>query len=192
MVSDSKLKIYLVSKSPRRRQLLEDMGFTFEILHTDVEEIYHDLSTPIHIAEYLSQLKLTPIDFSKYAAGDIFISCDTIVVLNETIFGKPKTEAETVAMLQQLSGKTHQVISGITVATKDKMITKHQVTDVTFKTLSMDEILYYVSQYRPFDKAGGYGIQEWIGLIGVTSIRGCFYNVVGLPTQVLAEMLTII
>ena len=185
-----KNKIFLASKSPRRKQLLEEMGFTFEVLPTDVEEIYPKHFTPIQIAEYLSQLKLSPIDFSQYSKNDIFISCDTIVVLNETILGKPKTEAEAIAMLQQLSGKTHQVISGLTVASIEKKITKHSITEVTFKPLSEQEIQYYIEHYKPYDKAGGYGIQEWIGLIGVTSIHGCFYNVMGLPTQLLAEILT--
>jgi len=182
-------KIYLVSKSPRRKQLLEEMGFTFEVLPTDVDETYPEDLTPPQIAEYLSQLKLTPINFSEYSKNDIFISCDTIVVLDDMILGKPETETEAVAMLQQLSGKTHQVISGLTVASVKKTITKHSITEVTFKPLSAEEIQYYVKHYKPYDKAGGYGIQEWIGLIGVTSIHGCFYNVMGLPTQLLAEIL---
>jgi septum formation protein len=183
--------LFLVSKSPRRKQLLEDMGFNFEILHTDVAEIYPEHLSPVEIAEYLSQLKLTPINFSEYSENDLFISCDTIVVLGNIILGKPETETEAAVMLQQLSGKTHQVISGLTVATQSKRITKHSVTDVTFKILSEEEIHYYVEHYQPFDKAGAYGVQEWIGLIGVTSINGCFYNVMGLPTQVLTEALLI-
>jgi len=182
-------KIFLVSKSPRRKQLLEEMGFRFEILHTDVNEIYPEHFSPVQVAEYLSQLKLTPIDFSKYSENDIFISCDTIVVLENIILGKPKNEAEAAGMLRQLSGKIHQVISGLTISTKDKTVTKHSITEVTFKPLSEQEIRYYIDHYKPFDKAGGYGIQEWIGLIGVTGINGCFYNVMGLPTQLLGEML---
>jgi septum formation protein len=185
-----KSKIFLVSKSPRRKQLLEEMGLSFEILHNDVEEIYPGNLSPIQIAEHLSQLKLSPINFSKYSENDIFISCDTIVVLDDQILGKPATKAEAITMLQQLSGKTHQVISGLTVTTAQKSITKHSITEVAFKTLSEEEIQYYVEYYKPFDKAGGYGIQEWIGLIGVTSINGCFYNVMGLPTQLLGEILT--
>jgi septum formation protein len=185
-----KSKIFLVSKSPRRKQLLQEMGFDFEILPTDVEEIYPEHFTPAQIAEYLSQLKLTPVIFSDYSKNAIFISCDTIVVLDGKILGKPKTAAEAADMLQQLSGKTHQVISGITVATTEKMITKHSITEVTFKPLLEEEIQYYITHYQPFDKAGAYGIQEWIGLIGVISIHGCFYNVMGLPTQMLAEILT--
>ena len=183
-------KIFLVSKSPRRKQLLEELGYKFDVLHTDVDEIYPEHFSPVQIAEYLSQLKLTPVNFSDYSENDIFISCDTIVVLDELILGKPSTEAETTSMLQQLSGKTHQVISGLTVSTKEKKVTKHSITEVTFKKLSEDEIQYYIERCKPFDKAGGYGIQEWIGLIGVTCIKGCFYNVMGLPTQLLREMLT--
>jgi septum formation protein len=184
-------KLFLVSKSPRRKQLLEEMGLSFEILHSDVNETYPAHLSPVQIAEYLSQLKLTSVNLSEYSVNDIFISCDTIVVLDKIILGKPKTEAEATAMLQQLSGKTHQVISGLTVATTQKTITKHSITEVTFKNLTEQEIQYYVAHYKPFDKAGGYGIQEWIGLIGVTSINGCFYNVMGLPTQVLGEMLAV-
>ena len=185
-----KNKIFLVSKSPRRKQLLEEMGINFEILHTDVDEVYPNHLLPTEIAEYLSRLKLNLINFSKYSESDVFISCDTIVVLDNMILGKPETEAKAITMLQQLSGKTHQVISGLTVSTQKKTVTKHSITDVSFKKLTEQEILYYVAHYKPFDKAGGYGIQEWIGLIGVTSIKGCFYNVMGLPTQLLREMLT--
>jgi len=165
------------------------MGFDFEVLQINVEETYPELFTPVEVAEYLSQLKLTPIDFSEYYENDLFISCDTIVVLDDLILGKPATETEAANMLRLLSGKTHRVISGITVATFKKRATKHSITEVTFKKLSEEEIQYYITQYKPYDKAGGYGIQEWIGLTGVTSIKGCFYNVIGLPTQLLAEML---
>lgn len=183
------LKIFLVSKSPRRRQLLEEMGICFEVLHTNINETYPKGLSPVEIAEYLSQLKLTSVNFSEYLENAIFISCDTIVVLNEIIMGKPKTEEEAVFMLQQLSGKTHQVISGLTVATAKEMTTQHCITEVSFKNLLKKEIEYYVKHYQPYDKAGAYGIQEWIGLIGATSIKGCFYNVMGLPTALLWKML---
>ena len=182
-------KVFLVSKSPRRKQLLEEMGFSFEVLHTDVDEVFPVHFNPVQIAEHLSQLKLTPINFSEYSEKDIFISCDTIVVLDGVIMGKPRTEGEGAGMLRRLSGKTHLVISGLTVSTKEKSVTRNSITEVTFKSLSEQEIHYYITHYKPFDKAGGYGIQEWIGLIGVTSIKGCFYNVMGLPTQLLSEML---
>jgi septum formation protein len=105
------------------------------------------------------------------------------------ILGKPKDEAEAAEMLRQLSGKTHQVISGLTVATAGNMTTRHSVTEVSFKKLLEKEIQHYIAQYKPYDKAGAYGIQEWIGLIGATSINGCFYNVMGLPTALLWQML---
>ncbi|MDR0205845.1 MAG: Maf family protein [Bacteroidales bacterium] len=183
--------IYLVSKSPRRKQLLEEMGYNFEVLHFDIEESFPAEFTHEQIAEYLSQLKLSAVNFSEYSDNDIFISCDTIVVLGDTIFEKPKTSAEAVEMLRLLSGKTHHVISGVNVVSLSKSITRHSRTEVTFKMFTEEEIQYYVEHYKPFDKAGGYGIQEWIGLIGVTSIQGCFYNVMGLPTQLLAEMLNL-
>ena len=184
-----KNNLFLASKSPRRKQLLEEMGYAFEIINTDVEEIYPVHLTPVQVVEYLSQLKLEPVNFSEYSENDIFISCDTIVVLDDIIMGKPETETEATEMLRQLSGKTHQVISGITVATAAQKITKHNITEVTFKTLSEAEIQYYIAHYKPYDKAGAYGIQEWIGLTGVTSVNGCFYNVMGLPTVLLYEML---
>jgi septum formation protein len=165
------------------------MGFSFEVLHTDVEETYPAHLTPVQVVEYLSQLKLEPVNFSEYTENDIFISCDTIVVLDNIIMGKPETEEEAAGMLRQLSGKTHQVISGITVATAKQKITKHNITEVTFKTVSEAEIQYYIAHYKPYDKAGAYGIQEWIGLTGVTSVNGCFYNVMGLPTVLLWELL---
>ena len=180
--------LFLVSKSPRRKQLLEEMGFRFEVLFFDVEETYPINLTPVEIAEYLSQQKLKPINFSNYSENDLFISCDTIVVLDNEIMGKPTTAAEAADMLHKLSGKTHQVISGITLATTKKQITKHCISEVTFKSFTEEEIRYYIGHYKPFDKAGGYGIQEWIGLVGVTSIKGCYYNVMGLPTALLWEM----
>ena len=181
--------LFLVSKSPRRKQLLEDMGFSFETIHTNIAEDYPAHFTPVQVAEYLSQIKLSPINFSEYSENDIFISCDTIVVLDKLILGKPETETDAAAMLRQLSGRTHQVITGLTIASIKKKITKHSITEVTFKLLSDAEIQFYITHYKPFDKAGAYGIQEWIGLIGVTSIKGCFYNVMGLPTQLLGEIL---
>lgn len=184
-----KTRLFLVSKSPRRKQLLEEMGFSFQVLQTNVNETYPEYLAPVEIAEYLSQFKLTPINFSEYSENDLFISCDTIVVLDGMILGKPETETEAVDMLRRLSGKTHQVISGITVASIRKSITEHSITEVSFKAFSEEEIRYYITNYKPYDKAGAYGIQEWIGLIGVTSIKGCYYNVMGLPTQLLTEML---
>jgi len=182
-------KIYLCSKSPRRHELLAGMGIQFEYLPTNVVEKHPDTDNPVEVAEYLSQLKLSPIQMSDYAPNTIFIACDTIVVLGNEILEKPKDEADAIAMLHELSGNTHTVISGLTVATPQRSLTSHRKTEVRFSQLSEEEIQYYVQQYKPYDKAGAYGVQEWIGYIGIEAINGSFYNVMGLPTKLLWEML---
>lgn len=182
--------IYLCSKSPRRHELLTEMGIHYEYLPTDVEEKHPDTNDSVKVAEYLSQLKLSPVKMEDYPDNTIFIACDTIVVLGNKILEKPKDADEATRMLHELSGKTHTVISGLTVATPKKRITSHRKTEVKFSVLSEDEIDYYVHQYKPLDKAGAYGVQEWIGYIGIESINGSFYNVMGLPTKLLWEMLT--
>lgn len=182
-------KVYLCSKSPRRHELLAGMGIEFEYLPTNVVEKHPDTDNPVEVAEYLSQLKLSPIQMSDYAPNTIFIACDTIVVMGKEILEKPKDEADAIAMLHELSGNTHTVISGLTVATPQRSLTSHRKTEVRFSQLSEEEIQYYVQQYKPYDKAGAYGVQEWIGYIGIEALEGSFYNVMGLPTKLLWEML---
>lgn len=182
-------KIYLASKSPRRRELLKDMGVDFEIMNTDVEESYDPSLTPAEVVQYLSKLKLSTLNMADYPTNAIFIACDTIVVIDGKIIGKPRDNAEAVAMVRALSGCTHTVYSGLTVATSQRSLTGYRATEVTFETLSEEEIEYYVNTYKPFDKAGAYGVQEWIGCVGIKSITGSFYNVMGLPTRLLWEML---
>ena len=182
-------KVYLCSKSPRRHELLAGMGIDFEYLPTNVVERHPDTDNPVEVAEYLSQLKLSPIKMEDYPKNTIFIACDTIVVLGNEILEKPKDEADAMTMIRELSGKSHTVISGLTVATPERSITSHRKTEVRFSQLSDEEILYYVQQYKPYDKAGAYGVQEWIGYIGIEAINGSFYNVMGLPTKLLWEML---
>ncbi|MCR4856661.1 MAG: Maf family protein [Bacteroidales bacterium] len=182
-------KIYLASKSPRRRELLSDMGIGYELLSTDVEEHFDPALPPAEVVQYLSKLKLSTIDMSRYPANTIFIACDTIVVVDGKIIGKPKDSGEALSMLRQLSGHTHAVLSGLTVATPARMLTDYRTTDVTFAELPDGELRYYVEHYRPLDKAGAYGVQEWIGCVGIKSITGSFYNVMGLPTRLLWEML---
>lgn len=182
-------KIYLASKSPRRRELLSDMGIGYELLSTDVEEYFDPSLSPAEVVQYLSKLKLSTIDMSRYPANTIFIACDTIVVVDGKIIGKPKDGEEALSMLRQLSGHTHAVLSGLTVATPARMLTDYRTTDVTFAELPDGELRYYVEHYRPLDKAGAYGVQEWIGCVGIKSITGSFYNVMGLPTRLLWEML---
>ena len=182
-------KIYLASKSPRRRELLQDMGLSYEIISTDVDETFDAASTPEEVVTYLSKLKLSSIDMSQYPDQTIFIACDTIVVMNGQILGKPKDSEEAMQMVRALSGRTHLVYSGISVATPKRILTDFRTTAVTFAELSEEEIEYYVRKYQPLDKAGAYGVQEWIGCIGIHSIHGSFYNVMGLPTRLLWEML---
>lgn len=182
-------KIYLASKSPRRRELLADMGIDYELLSAEVEESYDPSMPPAEVVQYLSRLKLSAVDFSQYPANTIFIACDTIVVADGQILGKPKDDEEALQMLRQLSGHTHKVLSGLTVATPARMLTDYRSSEVVFAELSEAEIEYYVRQYRPLDKAGAYGVQEWIGCVGISSINGSFYNVMGLPTRLLWMML---
>ena len=182
-------KIFLASKSPRRRELLAGMGVDFEVMTTDVEETYDPAWSPEEIVMHLSKLKLSPIDMSQYAPKTIFITCDTIVVVNGKIIGKPKDEADAKRMLKMLSGNTHTVYSGLTVATPQKQLTDYRATHVVFETLPDDMIQYYIDTYRPYDKAGSYGVQEWIGRVGIREVHGSFYNVMGLPTRLLWQML---
>jgi septum formation protein len=182
-------KIYLASKSPRRRELLTNMGVNFEILTTDVEETYDPAWSPEEIVMHLSRLKLSPIDMAQYDPHTIFIACDTIVVVGGKIIGKPKDADDAARMLHLLSGNTHTVYSGLTVATPSKTLTDYRATEVVFEKLPEEMIQYYINTYKPFDKAGSYGVQEWIGYVGIREVRGSYYNVMGLPTRLLWQML---
>ena len=182
-------KIYLASKSPRRRELLADMGIDYELLATEVEESYDPSMPPAEVVQYLSRLKLSAVDFPQYPANTIFIACDTLVVMDGRILGKPKDDEDALQMLRQLSGHTHTVLSGLTVATPNRSLTDYRSTEVAFAEIPEEELQYYVDHYRPLDKAGAYGIQEWVGNIGIQSIHGSFYNVMGLPTCLLWKML---
>jgi len=184
-----KHKVYLASQSPRRRELLAGMGVDFEVIKTDVEETYDPSWSPEQIVMHLSKLKMSPIDMSQYDPSSIFITCDTIVVINGEIAGKPKNEEDAKRMLHALSGNTHTVYSGLTVATPEKQLTDYRATDVVFETLSDEMIQYYIDHYRPYDKAGSYGVQEWIGRVGIREVHGSFYNVMGLPTRLLWVLL---
>lgn len=181
--------IYLASKSPRRNELLRGMGFDFEVMPTNVKETYPADLSPAEVAEYLSALKLSTIDFSKFPQNSLFIACDTIVVVGDEILGKPVDATDAYRMLRTLSGREHEVISGLTVMTVGQKVTRHRTTKVKFRELTDDEINYYIENYQPFDKAGAYGVQEWIGYVGIEYIDGSYYNVMGLPTQLLWQML---
>lgn len=182
-------KIILASNSPRRKKLLEGIDIPFEVRVIDgIDESYPDTLPTKDIAEYISKKKAVAYR-QTMACDELVITADTIVVLGSQVMGKPHNTDEACSMLRQLSGKTHQVITGVTLTAMERQVSFSVETDVTFKVLSDEEIEYYVSHYRPFDKAGAYGIQEWIGHIGVTGMSGSYFNVMGLPVQRIYEAL---
>jgi septum formation protein len=181
--------IILASNSPRRKELLAGLDIPFDVRVIDgIDESYPDDLATHGIAQYISQKKAAAYRLSM-ASDELVITADTIVVLGTHVMGKPHDAAEAQAMLRELSGRTHQVITGVTLTTTDRQTSFSVITDVTFKAFTDDEINYYVSNYRPFDKAGAYGIQEWIGHIGVTALNGSYFNVMGLPVQRIYEAL---
>jgi septum formation protein len=179
--------IILASASPRRRQLLSDAGFEFEILSKNIAEIYPEELKREAIPLFLARLKGESL--ATESEGKILIAADTIVVLGEKILGKPSDESEAIDFLSQLSGNTHEVITGVYVSNGFKKVQFHETTQVSFRKLSLDEIKFYVKKYQPLDKAGAYGVQDWMGLTAVSHIQGCFYNVMGLPMAKLYEEL---
>ena len=177
--------LILASNSPRRRELLTGLDLKYEVrIIPDIKENYPKQLTPQEIPQYLACQKAKAYTL---ADKEMLITADTIVVLNGEMLGKPKDEEEARNMLKKLSGCTHTVITGVALTTLAKQHAFQVETEVTFKQLSDKEINYYISTYHPFDKAGAYGIQEWIGYIGVTSLTGSYFNVMGLPVQRIYE-----
>lgn len=176
----SNFKLVLGSKSPRRQALIKELGFPVEIRTKEVEEIYPEDLPSTEVPEYLSKLKAAPLKDSL-AKDEILVTSDTIVLLDGNVIGKPIDEDAAKQMIRNLSGKTHTVITGVCLTNKDKQHTFSSHTKVFFSELTEDEINHYVDTFKPLDKAGSYGIQEWIGYIGVSKIEGCYYNVMGLP-----------
>ena len=184
-----KYKIILASKSPRRKQLLKDMGIRFKAISKNVKEVYPLDMNPAETALFLSELKAGAFPESELDNDTLVIAADTIVSLNGKIMGKPSNHDDAKKILEKLSGRDHEVITGVSLKSKDKFRSFSVKTKVHFKKLSNEEIDFYVDHYKPMDKAGAYGIQEWIGYIGIDKIEGSFYNVMGLPTQKLYEEL---
>jgi septum formation protein len=181
------MKLLLASQSPRRKELLGSLGFEFEVVKIDCEEI-----VPEHIkvgdsAAYLSELKADA--FRKLEKGEVLLTADTVVAIDNQFLGKPQDEEDARKMLKLLSGKTHQVYTGITIKTLDKTITETDVADVEFDKISDSEIEFYIQNYKPFDKAGSYGIQEWLGMSKIKKINGSFYTIMGLPTHLVYKIL---
>ena len=182
-----KYDVVLGSNSPRRRELLNDMGVTFRVeAIKGIDETYPACLPVEDIPVYLARVKA---DGHPLKLGELLITADTIVVLDDAVLGKPEGDADAHRMLRALSGRAHRVISGVCVSTVERRESFSDTSIVRFAELTDDEIDYYVKHYRPLDKAGAYGIQEWIGNIGITGIDGDFYNVMGLPTRKLYQLL---
>lgn len=188
MLKNFKYKIILSSGSPRRQQFFKDLDIDFEIRLKEVAEIYPPELQAQAITDFLAQLKADAFK-GEIGDGEILITSDTIVWHNGKALGKPKDYEDAVAMLQTMAGSTHEVITSVCFTTKNKAETIHEITKVTFTDLSEEAIRYYLDKYKPFDKAGAYGIQDWIGLTGITKIEGSYTNVVGLPTHRVYEYL---
>jgi len=180
--------LILASGSPRRQQFFKELGLDFEIRLKEIEEIYPTHLQAAEITDYLAELKANAFN-GELQPNDLLVTSDTIVWHHNECLGKPKDYQDAFLMLQKLSGSTHQVITSVCLKTSQKSETFHAITKVTFKPLSDDEIKYYLENYQPFDKAGSYAIQEWIGYIGITKIEGSYTNVVGMPMQLVYDKL---
>lgn len=183
--------IILASNSPRRRDLLGGLGIDFEVkVLPDIEESYPDDLPLTSIAEYIAREKAAAYR-RQMEPHDLIVTADTVVIVEDEVMGKPVDADDARRMLRKLSGRTHQVITGVCLTTVARQRAFSVTTDVTFKNLSDTEIAHYIENYRPYDKAGAYGIQEWIGYIGVTALNGSYFNVMGLPVQrIYTELLT--
>src|SRR5665647_562161 len=182
-------KIILASKSPRRRELLGGLDLPFEVIIHEVDEVFPDGLPMEDIPVYLAKLKAEPFR-NELKSDSLVITADTIVWIDGVVLGKPDDYEHASVMLRQLSGKKHVVVTGVCLTTKEKQATFFASTDVWFKNLTDTEIDYYLNNYHPYDKAGSYGVQEWIGYIAIERIEGSYFNVMGLPVQRLYEELT--
>ena len=176
-------KYVLASNSPRRKELLAGLGIDFEVrVLSDIDESYPVTLPVADIAEFIAAKKAEAYR-ATMGADELIITADTVVICGDEVMGKPADDADACRMLRQLSGRVHHVTTGVCLTTRQQQHRFSVTTEVTFKELSDEEISFYVSRYRPFDKAGAYGIQEWIGYIGCTGLNGSYYNVMGLPVQ---------
>jgi septum formation protein len=180
--------LILASKSPRRQQLLQLMDLKFEVLLKDVDESYSEALEPFQVAQYISEKKAQA--FLADAVDAIVITADTIVSFDSEILGKPEDADHAFEMLTKLSGNMHEVYTGVSLAFKGKIDTFYDVTEVVFKDLKPEQISYYIEHYKPYDKAGSYGVQDWIGMVAVQKIIGSYTNVMGLPTEKLYTALS--
>jgi len=182
-------RVFLGSQSPRRQYLIKEMGIDYELKnHKDIDETYPQSLQNQEIALFLAKLKFDAYQ-PELVEGDLLITADTIVCLDNHVLGKPQNREDALDMLNLLSGKTHRVFTGLCVGTNLRHISVYDQTEVSFAPLSQAQIGAYVDTFKPFDKAGSYGIQDWIGYVGIERISGSFYNVMGLPTHVLYRIL---
>lgn len=182
-------KIILASQSPRRKQLLEWAEIDFDVIVPDTDESYPAGLSSASIAIHIARNKAIAV-LQNYFGDRPILAADTIVVYGPEIIGKPADKREAISILSKLSGRSHQVITGVCILAGDEEITFSEVTDVTFNELSVEQIEFYVDKYQPYDKAGAYAIQEWIGVIGIKKVTGDFYNVMGLPINRVAQHLS--
>lgn len=175
-------KIVLGSQSPRRSQLLEQLGFDFEIRTQDADEVFPEAMHPEDVPAFLSRMKARVLE-PNLQDNELLITADTVVIINDEVIGKPKDAEDAFEMISNLSNSMHKVVTGVTIMDKENFVSFSETTYVIFRRLSEADIKHYLHEYKPFDKAGGYGIQDWIGMIGVEKIDGCYYNVMGLPTS---------
>lgn len=180
-------KVILASKSPRRQELLKSLELDFDINVRSIDESFPDDLATEKVAEYIAIRKSEA--FNDLKDDELLITSDTVVKVGDQILGKASTTAEATEMLNLISGKSHEVMTGVCLKTNEKTVSFSETTIVHFKALSSEEIEHYIYTYKPFDKAGAYGIQEWIGMIGITGINGDYYNVMGLPLQKLYTVL---
>lgn len=181
-------EIILGSKSPRRKQLLTELGFDFKVEVREIEENYPSTLIPEEVPVYIAREKAKPFQ-SVIKPGELLITADTVVLLDNEIIGKPRHTDEAKETLRKLSGKTHKVVSGLCITTFATQVVETVVSEVTFDELDEEIIAFYIEHYSPLDKAGAYGIQEWIGYVGIKAIKGSYTNIVGLPTNTLYKML---
>lgn len=181
-------KIILASQSPRRKQLLEWAEVPFEVVVKETDERFPPELEPEEVAVYIARNKALAVQKLRQS-NEVILAADTIVVLGEAIIGKPVHREEAISILWALSGEKHQVITGVVIREGDKEIAFADVTDVEFHPLTVEQIEFYVDKYKPYDKAGAYAIQEWIGVVGIKSVKGDFYNVMGLPVSRVVQAL---
>lgn len=184
-----KYNVILASKSPRRQELLRGMGVDFEVLTKETPETFDSTLSAEEVPEFLSLQKSMAFSADELPADFLLITSDTVVIVDGEILGKPKDRTDAFRMLKLLSGKTHHVVTGVTVRSAQKTNSFSVKSEVTFAALNEDEMTYYIDHCKPFDKAGAYGIQEWIGYVGISGLNGSFYNVMGLPTHRLYQVL---